>query len=155
MVDGDCADMNTCDQDDPPSWQQFVCSEGNCVAGMQQVCDDGNVCTQNTCTPATGCAFPPVTDCRLGPGSTCCLPGWSCQIADGTCACTLGGRVCPDGSCRQCCELQDCISDGLGDALCSACQNGGCVAINEGEACDLGGGFFGECILGFCNVVST
>lgn len=43
-----CDDDNACTAGD-------VCSGGFCTAGMPLACDDGNMCTVDSCHPATGC----------------------------------------------------------------------------------------------------
>jgi hypothetical protein len=45
-----CSDNDACTTND-------ACSGGSCVSGPPLTCDDGNVCTNDSCNPATGCVF--------------------------------------------------------------------------------------------------
>ncbi len=76
-----CADADRCDGVE-------VCTAGICAAaGVPVVCDDGNPCTTNACSPATGaCSFAPL------PNGAACADGILCNGAE-TCAnglCTSG-----------------------------------------------------------------
>jgi formylglycine-generating enzyme required for sulfatase activity len=52
-LDVACSDQNLCTLGD---W----CTEGECIPGKPLSCDDGNVCTLDSCSPATGlCSFLP------------------------------------------------------------------------------------------------
>ena len=79
-----CNDSNACTTGE-------TCSGGICQGGAAVTCDDGNVCTDNTCIPATGCAFPDNTaPCSDG---DVCTTGDVC--AGGTCQ--PGANTCPFG----------------------------------------------------------
>ncbi len=116
-TNADCDDGNLCNG--PES-----CSANTCVAGSPLTCNDGNVCTDDTCIPATGCAFPnntaPCSDgnacttgdtcaggaCQAGAplvcsdGNVCtddtCNPGSGCQFPNNTAPCS-DGNVCTTG----------------------------------------------------------
>jgi hypothetical protein len=151
-VDADCVGMHACDQGNPPSWNPYVCSQGACLPGASQLCDDNDPCTTNTCIPATGCAFSPVADCREGaPQASCCPPGYSCGD-DGSCGCSL--MECQDPPrCAACCGPDDCLD--LGELPCVAC-NGACSQLPDGTPCT--GGSCArddcECQLGICLAVA-
>ena len=51
---GPCSDGNACTSGD-------TCSLGTCVAGAALNCDDGNVYTDDSCSPSTGCLHTPNT----------------------------------------------------------------------------------------------
>ncbi len=46
-----CPDDTVCDGDE-------TCHAGVCTGGMPLLCDDGDGCTENLCTPDAGCQFP-------------------------------------------------------------------------------------------------
>jgi hypothetical protein len=73
-----CSDNNACNGIES-------CSAGMCVAGTPPVVDDGNPCTADSCSPATGVAHVPV------PAGTSCADGNVCNGAE-TCNC-LGACV--------------------------------------------------------------
>lgn len=81
-----CADADLCDGAE-------VCTGGVCAAaGVPVICDDGNPCTTNTCSPANGaCSFPPLIS-----GSTC-ADGILCNGAE-TCA----NGLCVSGTPLSC-----------------------------------------------------
>jgi len=63
--DGGCDDDDACTEGDH-------CQGGLCLPGDPVVCDDGNTCTTDSCSPQNGCVYVPVadgTDC--GGGKTC------------------------------------------------------------------------------------
>ena len=45
-----CDDEDACTSDE-------VCFDGVCARGVQQICDDGNLCTTDTCEASDGCSF--------------------------------------------------------------------------------------------------
>lgn len=65
-----CSDNNVCNGVE-------TCASGKfCLPGVPLICDDGDLCTTNTCDPITGCSFTPVT---------CSAPNTSCDPYDGIC----------------------------------------------------------------------
>jgi hypothetical protein len=86
-----------------------------CVAAD---CDDGNVCTTDTCPTAGGvCEHTPITD---GPAPS---------PATGFCC---GGELRPTG---VCCDVDDCVALGF-NADCVTCNaSGACEQETEGDAC--------------------
>jgi hypothetical protein len=66
-----CDDQNACTVGDG-------CGVGKCKPGAPLPCNDGNACTADSCLPASGCSYVPVTD-----GTACGQAGWSC--VGGTC----------------------------------------------------------------------
>jgi cysteine-rich repeat protein len=88
-----CEDGNPCTLADQ-------CAGGSCVSGKAQDCNDGNVCTDDSCDPAKGCVHlfnqVPCSD------SNECTTGDVCKL--GTCVSTgvqgcNDGNVCTDDSC--------------------------------------------------------
>jgi len=94
-----CDDASMCTTGD-------VCTGGTCAGGTVLDCDDGNVCTTDTCDPASGCASTPVdcddenicTDDSCDQASGCVhIPNASpCDDGDGTTV----GDLCVNGTCR-------------------------------------------------------
>jgi hypothetical protein len=113
-----CDDSDACTTND-------TCADGACVGGAPVDCDDGDVCTDDSCVPATGCAYVNNTDpCNDGDP---CTANDACR--DGACA--GGGPVsCPDNS-DPCTDL---ACDPTGDdGNCDATVN-----VNEGGPCENG-----------------
>jgi len=131
-------------------------------------CDDGNACTTDTCDPATGCVYTPVT---CGPGASC-VAG-ECQAYPPTCmdAITNGGETdidCGGPDCPACGLGKHCnaVSDCTGGATCVA---GTCSVVDCrlncggcGVACPVAGDGWSfndagpgcKCIFGTCSCCS-
>src|SRR5207247_9781307 len=95
-----CTDGNACTTND-------TCSPGRCAGGLPLNCDDGNLCTDDSCDPATGCVH---TNNTLP-----CTDGNACTTND---ACS-GGR-CVGGAAPNC-------DDGDVRPVGSCSPAGGCV----------------------------
>ena len=96
-----------------------LCSGGECRAGVPVDCDDGNLCTDDGCDPATGC----FNEYNTAP----------CDDQD---ACTLGD-ACGEGACRPgtpviCDDQNECTDD-----RCDG-STGECVSANNHVSCDDG-----------------
>ena len=80
-TDGECAhtpveDGGPCD-DGSACTLGDACAGGECQPGAEvPTCDDGNICTVDTCNPAKGCQFLP------GPGGEPCDDGVECTVDD-------------------------------------------------------------------------
>jgi hypothetical protein len=86
-----CDDGNACTTND-------TCSGGTCMGGSALNCDDLNVCTDDSCVPATGCVHAPNT------GS--CSDGNACTTGD---HCSSGS--CISGGPTTCDDGNDCTAD--------------------------------------------
>ena len=120
--DGGCSDDDACTVDDS-------CAAGVCIPGAPLICDDSNVCTADSCAPATGCQNDPA------PGA--CTDGNECTTGD-TCTdgqCQSSGVLsCDDGD--QCTENNCNPDDGcVYPPIAPCCGNG---AVEAGEECDDG-----------------
>ncbi len=128
-----------------------LCSAGMCAAtpgAATPACDDGNVCTHDTCSPKTGCASVPNTlpcdddkFCTAGEacaGGVCkggkpvaCIGGNACALvlcsesAKGCTATKPSGGPCDDG---DPCTAGDSCLDGK-------CKAGSAAACTDGNAC--------------------
>ena len=75
-VDGDCSDKNLCN-----GVETCDTSSHKCMVGMPLSCDDSDVCTDDSCLPATGCSHVKidVDGDGFGPGKAC---GGDCNDGD-------------------------------------------------------------------------
>jgi len=115
-----CDDANACTTADK-------CGNGQCIGGPPPVCNDGDVCTDDTCDNAIGC----VTSFNTAP----CEDGNKCTAND-TCA----SGTCTAGSPVVCMPQNDCQENGLCDPVTGACAyylkpDG--TACNDGNACSM------------------
>ncbi|GMV43166.1 MAG: hypothetical protein AMXMBFR64_48820 [Myxococcales bacterium] len=111
-VSGSCNDGNACTTSD-------TCTSGVCQ-GTAVTCNDNKVCTTDSCNPATGCVFTPLT----GQG---CNDGQNCTIND---ACDASGNCA--GTPKDCDDGNVCTTD-----TCNS-TNGNCQSANNTVACDDG-----------------
>ena len=75
-----CDDGNACTTAD-------LCAAGKCTGGAPLGCNDGNVCTDDSCKPASGCAFVNVPD------NTSCGAGKACVAGQCVGNCTAGNQT--------------------------------------------------------------
>ncbi len=133
-----CDDLNPCTLDD-------ACANGVCKGPKANTCDDGTVCTKDSCDPAAGCKNLAI------PGS--CDDGQPCTTQD-TCAagkCAGQPKSCDDGTvCTEdaCAPSGSCTNtpvpgtceDGNVCTTNDACAEGTCVGgpaldCNDGTPC--------------------
>ncbi len=122
-----CDDADACTAGDK-------CADGQCGSGVEIVCNDFNVCTDDACDPASGCVF---TNNEAG-----CDDQNECTVEDvcldGKCT-GIGSLECDDGN--QCTK-DICLPDGgcenvpLTDTLCT-----------DGDPCTIGD----VCVEGVCD----
>ncbi|MBW2389094.1 MAG: hypothetical protein JRG89_11740, partial [Deltaproteobacteria bacterium] len=134
-----CDDGNACTTAD-------ACSAGACVAGAPLGVDDGNVCTDDSCDPATGAVY--VNNAASCEDGSACTTADSCSAG----ACVGGaplvvddGNVCTDDSCDplvgavyanntascedgNACTTADTCSAG-------ACASGAPLDVDDGNLC--------------------
>ena len=129
-AEGPCDDGDPCTSDD-------ACAEGLCIAGAPTNCDDMNLCTDDSCDPATGCT---TTNNAVG-----CDDGNACTTGD-TCA----GGVCNGGTSVVCNDGKVCTDDVCDPA--SGCKTtNNTAACDDGNACTQGD----TCAAGACQPGST
>jgi len=87
-----------------------MCRGGVCEPGAPQDCDDGNVCTNDSCDAGAGA-------CRNTPSSGSCDDGDPCTVGD---VCN-GGR-CESGAPKDCDDGDECTDDAC-DAGSGECVN--------------------------------
>jgi len=117
-----CEDKNECTTVD-------ACADGSCQGSGDLPCDDGNLCTDDSCDPVTGCKFTP--------NQVACDDGNECTTGD-----LCGGGECQAGADLECADDDDCTFDSCDpDTGCvyppiaPCCGNG---IVEGGEACDDG-----------------
>ncbi|HEV7733100.1 MAG TPA: hypothetical protein VGR62_13100 [Candidatus Binatia bacterium] len=147
----DCADGNPCTTDDVCNDDRCehtllegtqpgcgdactpgACDAGSCIAGDPTVCDDGELCTDDTCDPSSGCVFTDVGGCCEGNAG--CDDDAPCTVD----TCDTDTHTCShvvDEMCSECLSDSDC--DPLGQCGGMACTSGVCVATPP-LACDDG-----------------
>ena len=119
-----CQTNDDCDDDDVCNGAE-TCQGGSCVAGTPLNCDDGSVCTTDTCDAVNGCAHTPVAN-----GTPCA----DADLCDGAETCQNG--TCTAGTALNCDDGVACTTDSCVPA--TGCQN-----INNcpsGQTCNLGTG---------------
>ncbi|MCB9739180.1 MAG: hypothetical protein H6747_07925 [Deltaproteobacteria bacterium] len=142
-ANADCLDGGVCGADrqcHPPlcvanacvSGAHLVCTSGS-VGYFAEGCDDGNVCTNDSCTPATGCAH----SALVGP----CDDGLACTVGD---ACSPLG--CVAGKPQDCNDGNDCTVDSCDPG------SGACSYTNLKDLTECGAGGSGSCVAGSCKV---
>jgi hypothetical protein len=106
-----CSDENVCTVGD-------LCQEGLCVGGAPLTCDDGNLCTLDSCDGDIGCTY------AAAPGG--CDDGNACTVND---QCDEG--VCAPGDPVVCDDDNSCTTD-----ACDPVQ--GCIHLLNSAPCDDG-----------------
>ena len=122
-----CSDGDQCSQND-------TCAGGLC-SGTPRVCNDGNACTVDSCTPLGGCVSTPIADA--------CSDGNACTEDDncGTGSCKGTARTCDD---TNPCTTDNC-SPADGSCLFNLLSLDG-TACDDGNACTTGD----QCVVGTC-----
>ena len=129
-----CSDNDACTSFD-------ACQEGACVGGAQLPCDDGNVCTDDSCDPQAGCLHA-ANDAPCNDGNDCTPED---QCAAGICV-SSGMLDCDDGNpCTKdtCTADGGCLSypvagicdDGDPCTVADQCVNGACIS-GDTKNCD-------------------
>jgi hypothetical protein len=84
-----CDDKNACTTGD-------VCGESQCKPGAPVVCNDNQVCTDDACVPATGCAYTPVADLTVCGTKKHCEKGLcvdDCSLVHGSISFAYSGNI--------------------------------------------------------------
>jgi len=97
---------------------------GDCLPETPLSCDDGDLCTVDSCDPEEGCRHQPVT----------CAPEGECHEA-GTCDSTTGACTSPPAPDGTLCDTSDSCTHG---GLCASSQ---CICSNPNQAPDPTAGF--------------
>ncbi len=107
--EGACTDDNECTVSD-------TCQDGQCVSGAARICDDSELCTDDSCDEQLGCVY---TDNSLP-----CDDGDACTEND-----TCGGGTCQPGTTIDCDDGNPCTDDSCDSRI-------GCVNTNNVLPCD-------------------
>jgi cysteine-rich repeat protein len=109
-----------------------ACMAGICVGGDDLACDDGNVCTDDSCDPSSGCVYTP--------NVLACDDGNACTTQD-----TCSNGVCAPGAAVDCDDMDVCTDDACAPAV--GCLNTVNTApCDDGDACTIGD----SCLEGTC-----
>ncbi len=119
-LDGSCSLVaanvgSPCDDGNKCTYSES-CSEGSCVGGKPLNCNDGDLCTDDSCEPGIGCT----TSHNNAP----CEDGDSCTVND---FCSDG--VCGAGVALDCDDNNACTND-----ICNPLK--GCLHTNSSQPCD-------------------
>jgi len=125
-----CNDGNACTLGDQ-------CAAGDCKGTKPVTCTDNDVCTKDTCNPATGCVFPPDAD------GIPCNDGNACTVTDACAAGKCAGSGTPNCDDGKACTTDACNpASGCTHALIAPCCGNGLV--EAGEQCDDGNNAGGD-----------
>jgi cysteine-rich repeat protein len=104
-----------CDDGDACTFGES-CAAGKCVGGLPVNCNDGNVCTTDSCIEGEGCAY--------ADNTKACEDGNLCTVND-----KCGGGKCLAGLPMDCEDGNACTDDSCNPLL-------GCVHTNNATECD-------------------
>jgi hypothetical protein len=129
--DTPCPDSNICNGTE-------TCQSGACIAGTPLDCNDYEVCTDDSCDPASGCQFVAVAN------NTSCADATVCNGAE-----TCQSGQCTAGTPLTCNDSNVCTTD-------SCNPTSGCQFVNNTASCDDGIACNGTdtCSGGVCSVHS-
>ena len=123
-----------------------TCVGGACLASAPPKCDDGNLCTVDSCSPQAGCQYVPVATATSCDDGNACTTGDLCAfgLCAGQAALTCDDSdVCTSDTCNpasgcahadisaQCDDANPCTDESCAPAS-------GCVHVNNSGACDDG-----------------
>jgi cysteine-rich repeat protein len=111
-----CEDGNACTLTDK-------CTDGSCVAGAIDSCDDSKPCTTDSCDPVKGCA----NVANTSP----CEDGSACTVGD---VCAAG--ECKPGAAKSCDDSKPCTTDSC-DPVKGCANVANTSACEDGNACTL------------------
>jgi len=110
-----------------------LCSHGSCQPGVAVVCDDNNICTDDSCDTTAGC--------QNANNTSGCDDQDACTIDD-----TCGDGACQSGAPIVCDDLNECTDDSCDPAggVCSFSNNR--IRCDDGELCT----YDDKCFEGTC-----
>ncbi len=120
----DCSDGNACDGEETCNT-----ATGDCEEGTALVCNDGVVCTADTCEAGPGCVYTPVP--------TCCDSDDDCDdhtVCTGTETCEVSSGLCQPGTALDCDNDNPCDGAESCDAT-TGCQDEADLDCDDGAVC--------------------
>ncbi len=118
------ADMIACDDGDGCSTGD-MCMGGKCAGAGGKNCDDGNVCTKDSCDPIKGC--------QTAAAPSACDDASACTTGD---ACQAG--ACVPGAATNCDDKNPCTKDSCDKVKGCLHANDDMVACDDGDGCSTG-----------------
>jgi len=112
--EAECDDQNACTEQDH-------CSGGACLGGVSTDCDDGDVCTNDLCSPADGCTH--VVNAAPCDDEDVCTTGDMCQLG-----------VCKGTGDLSCDDENPCTDDSC-DPVAGCLHTANAALCNDGNAC--------------------
>ena len=128
-----------CDADGSVCTVDDLCKAGACAKGVAKKCDDGNVCTDDSCDATTGCKT--VDNVAKCPDEDVCTESEACK--SGSCSKAAvkcdDGNACTDDSCdktKGCVKANNTATCADSDActVSEVCKAGACTTQEKG--CD-------------------
>ena len=113
-----------CDADGSVCTQSDTCKAGKCLPGATMQCDDGNVCSDDSCDKVSGCVNAANT-------AGCNADDNPCTVSD-----VCKAKVCTAGPLKDCDDSKACTIDSC-DKATGTCKNES-VPL-EGKPCDADG----------------
>jgi hypothetical protein len=123
-----CHDGDKCSEKD-------LCQAGVCKAGEAVVCDDANLCTDDSCDPAAGCVHK-YNNVECDDGNTCstndhCVEGACKGSPAAQCVCEQATDCAPYDDGNPCngklaCVEHKCVADPSSEVTCPAADADGC-----------------------------
>ena len=122
-TDSDCTDNDMCSGEER-------CVDMKCVAGTPLECDDGNVCTDDSCDPQGGCLY--VNNTSACEDGNACTEGDQCAngvCEEGTSLSCDDSNLCTTDTCDQ---ESGCIHDPVPGCVCVALEEW-ISLVNQGK----------------------
>jgi hypothetical protein len=147
---GDCADGNPCTVDacnagvcsNTPAANGTSCDDGTvcngtetcqaglCMPGTPLVCDDGNVCTADSCDAVTGCIHTPTPGCQP------CTVAADCADANPCTTDACNGGMCSNTAVANGTSCADAtVCNGAETCQAGTCTAGTPLVCDDGNAC--------------------
>ncbi len=100
-----------------------TCKSGACTPGSPLICDDGNTCTVDSCSPSAGCQY------AASPAPASCDDNNACTVAD-----SCIGTACVGGAALACDDANPCTIDAC-NALSGCAHTYSASNCNDNNPC--------------------
>ncbi len=146
-----------CEDGDKCTIGDSCSADGICAGAEMLTCDDGNICTTDSCDPDEGCLTAPADNAACDDDNACTGEG-SCSggfCQPGNFVTCNDGNPCTDDTCdlsSGCTYTPNTNSCDDGNACTSGdvCQGGSCDGVEDADGCDDGNG----CTSDSCDVAT-